>query len=189
MLFASAGATSSGNGGDFLIPNGTFVVELIIFLVVLGVVAKWILPPLQEVAETRRLRIGSAMQQAEEARSESQLALAERARLILEARIQASAIIDQANRGADLALEQGRQRGQEEYGRLLEASRAETSEECRRAREEMLGRLDRLVVSAAERVLGGRVDADRHRGLIDEAIAAAHATASDAAAGTQAGEG
>ena len=37
MLFASTGAASSGNGGNFLIPNGTFVVELVIFLVVLGV--------------------------------------------------------------------------------------------------------------------------------------------------------
>ena len=54
MLFASAGATSSGNGGNFLIPNGTFVVELVIFLVVLGVVAKWILPPLKAVSETRQ---------------------------------------------------------------------------------------------------------------------------------------
>ena len=72
MLFASAGAASSGNGGNFLIPNGTFVVELVIFLVVLGVVAKWILPPLQEVSETRRVRISSASQKAEEARAASQ---------------------------------------------------------------------------------------------------------------------
>ena len=45
MLFASAAGANSGNGGNFLIPNGTFVVELVIFLVVLGVIAKWILPP------------------------------------------------------------------------------------------------------------------------------------------------
>ena len=61
MLLANAGAAGSGNGGNFLIPNGTFVVELVIFLVVLGVIAKWILPPLQEVSETRQSRIDTAV--------------------------------------------------------------------------------------------------------------------------------
>ena len=37
MLFASAAGGSSGNGGNFLIPNGTFIVERVIFLVVLGI--------------------------------------------------------------------------------------------------------------------------------------------------------
>src|ERR1035438_569717 len=170
MLFASAGAASSGNGGNFLIPNGTFVVELVIFLVVLGVVAKWILPPLQQVSETRRVRISAALQKAEEARAESQTALAERERVMTEARAQARVIVDHANQGADLAFQHGRQRGQEEYDRLVKASRAETAEEGRRARDELIGRLDTLVASAAERVLGSRVDVDQHRALIDEAI-------------------
>jgi F-type H+-transporting ATPase subunit b len=176
MLFASAAAGTSGNGGNFLIPNGTFVVELVIFLVVLGVVAKWILPPLQKVAETRRVRISSALQNAEERRAESQSLLAERDRVLTEARAQARAIIDHANQSADLALEHGRRRGQEEYERLVGASRDEIADEGRRAREELVGRLDALVVAAAERVLGSRVDPDRHRALIDEAIATATTT-------------
>ena len=53
--------------GNFLIPNGTFIVELVIFLIVLGVIAKWILPPLQQVADARRARIRAALQAAEDA--------------------------------------------------------------------------------------------------------------------------
>ncbi len=60
---------------------------------------------------------------------------------------------------------------------MVKASRAETAEEGRRARDELIGRLDTLVASAAERVLGSRVDVDQHRALIDEAIAAAAAAA------------
>ncbi|MGO9963535.1 MAG: F0F1 ATP synthase subunit B [Acidimicrobiales bacterium] len=175
MLFASAGAASSGNGGNFLIPNGTFVVELVIFLVVLGVIAKWILPPLQAVAETRQERIAVASHSAEEARAESQRLLAERDRVLAESRAQARAIVDHANQGADQAMQNGRQRGQEEYERLVTASRATTADEGRRARIELMGRLDTLVAAAAERVLQSRVDLEQHRGLIDEAIAAAAA--------------
>ena len=173
MLFASAGAASSGNGGNFLIPNGTFVVELVIFLIVLGVVAKWILPPLKEVSETRQARVSSASQKAEEARAESQSVLAERDRVLTEARAQARVLVDRANQGADQAVQDGRQRGQQEYDRLVNASRATTADEGRRAREELIGRLDTLVAAASERVLGSRVDVDQHRELIDEAIAAA----------------
>jgi F0F1-type ATP synthase membrane subunit b/b' len=100
-----------------------------------------------------------------------------------EARAQARVIVDHANQGADLAFQHGRQRGQEEYDRLVKASRAETAEEGRRARDELIGRLDTLVASAAERVLGSRVDVDQHRALIDEAIAAAAATATGGGAG------
>ena len=65
MLSASAGAASSSSssgGGNFLLPNGTFVFDLVIFLAVLGIIAKWILPPLLEVADTRRARIRSELQ-------------------------------------------------------------------------------------------------------------------------------
>ena len=128
------------------------------------------------MSETRRTRIGSASQKAEEARAESQSVLAERDRVLAEARAQARVIVDHANQGADQAVQHGRQRGQQEYDRLVRASRAATAEEGRRARDELIGRIDSLVASAAERVLGSRVDVDQHRGLIDEAIAAATAS-------------
>ena len=175
MPFASAGTTTTTAPGtqNFLIPNGTFIVELIIFLIVLGVIAKWILPPLREVGEARRNRIGAALKAAEVSRAETQRLLAERGRVLEEARARARSVIDDANQGADLAREQGRQRGQEEHDRLLAAARDKTDEECRRVREELVRRLDTLVVAAAERVLGSRVDLNRHRAVIDETVAAA----------------
>ena len=34
---------------NFLIPNGTFIVELVAFIIVLGVVARYILPPVNKM--------------------------------------------------------------------------------------------------------------------------------------------
>ena len=39
-------ASSSTN---FLVPDGTFIAEFIAFLIIVGVIAKWILPPLKRV--------------------------------------------------------------------------------------------------------------------------------------------
>jgi len=67
------------NGGNFLIPNGTFVVELVIFLVVLGSSRNGSCA----AAEGGRDEAGSistALQNAEATRAESQSLLAERDR-------------------------------------------------------------------------------------------------------------
>ena len=124
MLFASAGAASSGNGGNFLIPNGTFV-ELVIFLIVLGVVAKWILPPLKEVSETRQgpRQLPALPEGGGGARREPEPCSPERDRVLTEARAQARVLVDRVNQGADQAVQDGRQRGQQEYDRLVNASR------------------------------------------------------------------
>jgi len=82
----------------------------VIFLVVLGVVAKWILPPLQQVSETRRVRISAALQKREEAPRREQTALAERERVMTEARAQALLHRRPRQSGADLAFQHGRQR-------------------------------------------------------------------------------
>ena len=54
-------AEEGGGQSNFLIPNGTFFFVLIIFLIVLGVIAKWVVPPIKVLRErdamvTRRSR-------------------------------------------------------------------------------------------------------------------------------------
>jgi F0F1-type ATP synthase membrane subunit b/b' len=60
---------------------------------------------------------------------------------------------------------------------LVQAAREEVAAECSRARQELVSRLDVLVVSAAERVLGNSVDLSQHRELIREAVSVAERAA------------
>jgi len=175
MLFASAATGNSGNGGNFLIPNGTFVVELVIFLVVLGIIAKWILPPLQKVAETRRVRISTALQNAEATRAESQSLLAERDRVLIEARARpvssSTTPIKALTWHSNTA-----QRGQEEYERLVGASRDEMQMRAAEPGRSSSGVSTHSWWPRPSAVLGSRVDLTGNRALIDEAIATATAT-------------
>ena len=43
----------AGETSNFLIPNGTFFFVLLIFLIVLGVIAKWVVPPVGKVLGER----------------------------------------------------------------------------------------------------------------------------------------
>ena len=44
---------------NFLVPNGTLIVELIAFLIVLAVIGKYVLPPLNKAMTARQEQIRS----------------------------------------------------------------------------------------------------------------------------------
>lgn len=157
----------------FLLPNFTFILELIAFLLVLGFIAKWVLPPLRKAMAAREAQIRGAIEAAEDARREAAETVARRREALEAARAEARQIVDQANEMADQLREEGRRRGQEEYERLMSAARSEIELERQRARDEVMSDLGDLVLRAAERVIGSGLDDSRHRALVDEAIAAA----------------
>lgn len=162
----------------FLLPNFTFILELIAFLLVLGFVAKYVLPPLRRAMAAREAQIRNSIEAADDARREAMESAARRREALEAARAEARQIIEQANEMADQLRDEGRQRGQAEYERLVSAAQGEIELERQRARDEVMGELGDLVLRAAERVIGGGLDEDHHRALVDEAIAAAQPTGS-----------
>lgn len=170
-------------GSLFLLPGFTFVLELIAFLLVLGFIAKYVLPPLRKAMNDREAQIRNAISSAEDARRDAERLDAERRELLEAARNEARAIVDHANQIAEQLRGEGRQRGQDEYERLLQAARSEIELERQRARDEVMADVGALVLQAAERVIGASLDDDRHRALVDEAVSAAEASGASGAAG------
>ncbi len=164
----------------FLLPNFTFVLELIAFLLVLGFIAKYVLPPLRKAMSEREGSIRNAIQAAEEARREAGELAQQRREALEAARNEARQIVDQASQLADQMREEGRRRGQDEYERLVASAQSEIELERQRARDEVMNQVGDLVLRAAERVVGAGLDDERHRALVDEAIAAAQSSGNGA---------
>ena len=160
----------------FLLPGFTFVLELIAFLIVLWLVAKYILPPLRKAMDERADHIRNSIQAAEDAKREADELAARRRELLEGARQEARAIVDQANEIAEQLKEEGRQRGLEEHARLVASAQVEIDLERDRARSEIMSELGSLVLEAAESVIGAGLDDQRHRALVEEAITAAEAS-------------
>jgi F-type H+-transporting ATPase subunit b len=169
---------------NFLIPNGTFIVELVAFVVVLAIVAKKILPPVNKALKERQEQIRSELQAADEAKSDAAAADVERREALEHARQQAREIVEQANRTAERVGAEAQERGQSEYDRLVTSAEAEVHLARQRALEEAAARMGELVVDVVERIIGREVDAAAHRDLIDEAVSALSddSVAADAAA-------
>jgi F-type H+-transporting ATPase subunit b len=166
-------ASSSGSTTNFIVPNGTFVVELVIFLVVLGVNAKFILPALRKVLDERGKTLADAQRVSDAARVEAARLDEERATLLANARAEARTIFDQASRSVDDLIEEARARGQAEFDRRLATAAGAIEDERRRVYDSVMQGAVDLVVAAAERIVGDGVDAERHRDAIAAELAGA----------------
>lgn len=174
---------------NFLIPNGTFIVELIAFVLVLGIAARYILPPLNNALRVRQERIRSELEAADAAKAEAEAADEARRAELEHARQQAREIVAQANRTAEALVAEAETRAQEEKDRILASAAAEVRLARQRALEEAATRLGDLVMEVVGRVIGREVDAEAHRDLIEEAVAALNEPAGSVGAGGRPGGG
>ncbi len=175
----------------FIVPNGTFIAELVAFVLVLLVVAKYLVPLVNRELQARQEAIRTQLEAADAAKEEAQRADEDRRAALEHARAQAREIIEQAQRTAERLSEEARDRGEREYERLVSSADVEVQLARRRALEEAAQQLGALVVETVERIIGREMDRAAHRDLIQEAVdalaretgepgAAAAATAVDA---------
>lgn len=101
--------------GNFLVPDATALVEAAVFLIVLVVVTKWVMPRLSATLEARRRRIGDELRAASEAVAEAERRERRAQQLLQAARHEARTIIDGAYERHDFLVEEGKRKGREEY--------------------------------------------------------------------------
>ncbi|MBV9661023.1 MAG: F0F1 ATP synthase subunit B [Acidimicrobiales bacterium] len=155
---------------NFLVPNATFVVELVAFLLVVFILARYILPPINKVMDERQTTIRQALADAEEAKRRHEEAEAEYSRLVNEGRTQARAVVDEANRMAEQARRERREQADREYDMRVAQASADIEAQARRASEQLREQTADLAIAAAEKVLREGIDRSAQRSLVDRTI-------------------
>jgi F-type H+-transporting ATPase subunit b len=166
----------------FLLPNGTFFVELIIFVILVVIIGKKIIPPVTAALAERQERIRASLDAADQARADAAAADDERRAVLEDARQKAREVVAEANRTAEAVRVDFQTRGQTEYERIVGNAEAEVALARQRAVEEAAGRLGEITMGVVERVIGRKVSAANHDDLITEAVNALRADASGGAA-------
>jgi F-type H+-transporting ATPase subunit b len=162
---------------NFLVPNATFVVELVAFLLVLGVLGKYVLPIINKSMEDRQQTIRQALIDAEEAKRRAAEAETEYRQAIANARAEARSLVDEANRLGEQVKVDKREEASAEYERLVAQASATIDAQVRQATERLRQQAADLAVSVVEKVLGEGLDPQSHRSLIDRTIAEVEAQA------------
>jgi F-type H+-transporting ATPase subunit b len=161
----------------FLLPNGTFFVELIIFIVLVLIMGKKIIPPVTAALAERQERIRASLDAADQARADAAAADDERRAVLEDARQKARGVVAEANRSAEAVRVDFQTRGQTEYERIVGSAEAEVALARQRAVEEAASRLSEITMDVVERVIGRKVNAAAHDDLISEAVSALRADA------------
>ena len=150
-------AGEDGDTSNFLIPNGTFFFVLAIFLVVLGVIGKFVVPPIQKVlGERERMLVKTAEDNRRAVELEAAAEADYRGELAV-ARTESSAIRDEVRADGRSALDEKRARANEEVAGVVQ----EANEELKLASDAISGDLrssvETLSTTLASRVLGVEV--------------------------------
>jgi F-type H+-transporting ATPase subunit b len=151
--------------------NGTVIVELVTFLIMLAILARYVYPEVVKVAEARQRAIADQLKEAEHARTEAELRLKDAEAKLDDARKTAQGVIDAATKSGEQLRQELKQKAEEESKRTVEAARKEIEAERERAIQSVRGEVANLVVAATEKVIGETLDDSKHRELIDRAIA------------------
>jgi F-type H+-transporting ATPase subunit b len=167
----------------FLVPNGTFIIELVVSILLILAIYKWVLPPINEAVKKRQEQIRTSLEAADQARADAEAADDERRNVLEQARQQAREIVATANRTAEQVRTDMQARGQAEYDRIVGNADVEIALARQRAVEEAAARMGEVVMEVVERVIGREVNLDVHRNLIDEAVTALREEPDSAAAG------
>jgi len=150
--------------------NGTLIAEIIAFLLMLGVLARWVYPPIVRAAEARQNQIKQQLEQAEKARQDAEARLNAAQEEITKARVQAGQIIEQANRAAERIQQEAQEKAREEARRIIEAASRDIDAERQRAIQAIRLQMADLVTEAVRRIVGESLDGERHRKLIEATI-------------------
>ncbi len=150
--------------------DGTVIVELITFLVMLAILSRYVYPEVVKYAEARQRLIAQQLKEAEQARKDAEAHLQEAEAKVNEARRTAQSLIDAANKSAEQVRQELKQKAEDEARRIRESTLKEIEAERMKAIQSVRGEMAGLVVAATEKVIGETLDLAKHKQLIDRAI-------------------
>jgi len=150
--------------------NGTVIVELITFLVMMAILARYVYPEIVRLAEARQQAVAAQLRDAEKARADAEAQLKEAQARLEDARKTAQGVVDAASKSAEQLRQEIKGKAEEEAKRIAEAARKTIDAERDKAIQAVRGEVAGLVVAATEKVIGETLDLTKHRQLIERAI-------------------
>ena len=149
---------------------GLMIWTIVCFLIALFVLKRYAFAPIQKMIDARREQIRLSLEEAEHAREEARRLLEEHKKLIGQARGEADQILAEARRTGEAMEQRMREETEAERQRRIEETRREIVAETARALEKIRVEVADLTLQATAIVVGRKLDAERDRELITEAI-------------------
>ena len=144
------------------------IVAALNFLLFLAIIWRFGFDPIANILAQRKARIDQGLADAEQARKDRDAGVAERDRVVAEARREANALIATAQKSAQELRDADIAATREELARLHERATADLQAERDRAMADLRAQVAALALAAAGKLVGETMTAARQRRLVEE---------------------
>jgi len=150
-------AEEGGGTSNFLIPNGTIFFVLAIFLIVLGVIGKFVVPPVQKVLGEREAMVAKTTNDNRKAVEQEAAAESDYQKEMAAARTEASGIRDEARAEGRAIIDDKRGQANEEAAGKLQEAAEQLKQQSDANAADLRSSAETLSANLASRVLGVEV--------------------------------
>lgn len=148
---------------NFLVPNATFVVELIVFLVILWLLGRYVLPPINKALTDRQSAIKKEFADAAEAKANAEAAEREYRSQIVEARHEAARIREDARGEGAMIVAEMREQAQSEADRIVRQAHLQVEAERQQVVQQLRRQVGAMATTLAGRIVGESLEDDARR--------------------------
>ena len=146
--------------------TGTLIVQLIVFLILVGFTMKFVWPPIAAALDARAQKIADGLAAADKAKSELSVANKRVEEELAKSRNEAAVRLAEAERRGQALIEEAKAKATEEGGKIIAAAKVEAEQQSVKAREALREQVAVLAVKGAEQILRKEVNAGVHADLL-----------------------
>ncbi len=146
--------------------NATLFVQAIVFAILVWFTMKFVWPPIAVALDERAKKIADGLAAADKAKTELSAANQRVEVELAKSRSETAARLADAERRAQVLIEEAKGRATEEGNKIVAAARVEAEQQTVKAREALREQVAVLAVKGAEQILRKEVNASVHADLL-----------------------
>ena len=146
--------------------NGTLIAQIVNFLILVGILAKFAYKPLMQALADRQNKIDMDLDSAERDKQEAEQLKIGYQEQLRQARVQAQAIVEKAEKLAEESKEAILQEARVESARILKTVQEEIARERAVALVQLKGEVVALSIAAAAKIIEKNIDIETNANLV-----------------------
>ena len=150
--------------------NGTLLAQIFNFLILVGILTKFAYKPLMQALEERQKKITENIESAERERQEAEQIKLGYQKQLADARTEAQAIVEKAEKLAEETKEEILKEARLESARILKTVQAEVARERELALAQMKGEVVALSMAAAAKIIEKNMNNEANATLVTSFI-------------------
>jgi F-type H+-transporting ATPase subunit b len=151
--------------------NLTLIGQSITFFFFVWFCYAFVWSAIRNMMDQRAMKIADGLEAADRANHDLELAKEKVAQQLRQAKEEAAAIVDAANKRGVQIVEEAKEQARLEAERIKAAANAEIEQEMNRAKEQLRGKVAALALAGAEKVLQASIDQNQHKALVENLAA------------------